>query len=126
MDDAQLRTIWQQRQKRPGFGHLSQSLTFLMKRTLAKKVRQLQNLAEIWDEVIPQNLAEHTALESFSQGVLTVIVDSASHRFHLETLLRSGIFKEIQSRSIGAINRVKIVPGQFSSVDMAGQQRYEF
>ena len=81
MDDARLRTIWQQRQFRQRSSHLSEPLTFLMKHTLAKKVQQLGKLAEIWDQVVPQEIVAHTAVESFSRGVLTVLVDSASHRF---------------------------------------------
>ncbi len=74
------------------------------------------NLSVIWDEVIPAEIADHTALESFSRGVLTVLVDSAPHRFQLQTLLNSGLTKVIQQRFSGAINRVKLVPGQFHSV----------
>ena len=126
MDDAQLRTVWQQRQLRTNADQLSGPLAFLMKHTLAKRVRQLRNLADIWDEVIPEPIAEHTALESFNSGVLTVMVDSASHRFHLDTLLRGGLMRELRNRFVGALNKIRLMPGQFSSVDLAGQPRYEF
>lgn len=126
MDDAQLQTVWQHRQVRDSSSHLGQSLAVLMKHTLAKRVRQLSSLAEIWDQVVPAGIRDHTALENFSQGVLTVMVDSASHRFALQNLLRGGLQTEIQSRFPGAINRIRLVPGQFYAVDLAGQQRYEF
>ena len=98
----------------------------LMKYTLAKRVRQLADLAEIWDEVIPEPVRDHTALESFQRGVLTVVVDSASHRFQLKTLLAGGLLKELRARFSGSLGRVRLVPGQFSSVDVAGQRRYEW
>jgi predicted nucleic acid-binding Zn ribbon protein len=126
MDDAQLRTVWQQRQIDDRVAHLSQPLAVLTKRVLAKKVRQLSRLAAIWDEIVPQAIAEHTALESFVRGTLTVIVDTASHRFQLHTLLSNGLLKNLQSRFSGALERVKLVPGQFNSVDVAGSARYEF
>lgn len=126
MDDSQLRTVWQQRQVKDRTAHLSQPLAVLMKHTLAKKVRQLGQLAEVWDEIIPQNIRDHTAMDSFQKGSLTVMVDSASHRFLLQTLLNNGLQKEIQSRFSGAINKIRLVPGQFYAVDMAGQKRYEF
>ena len=119
MDDARLQTIWQQRQCSDYFSRLHEPLTILMKHSLGKKVRQLGNLSVIWDEVIPPEIAEHTALESFSRGVLTVLVDSAAHRFQLQTLLNGGLTKVIQQRFSGAINRVKLAPGQFHSVDTA-------
>jgi predicted nucleic acid-binding Zn ribbon protein len=126
MDEAQLRTVWQQRQFRDGATHIGEPLAVLMKHTLAKRVRQLASLAAIWDELIPVPIREHTALENFQRGVLTVVVDSAPHRFQLRTLLTGGLLKELQARFSGALGRVRLVPGQFSSVDLAGRQRYEF
>jgi hypothetical protein len=126
MDDAQLHTVWQQRQSRSQPVPLGPSLTFLMKHTLAKRVHRLSKLAEIWDDVIPEPIREHTALESFHRGVLTVVVDSAAQRFHLQTLLTGGLMKEIQARFAGALNKVRLVPGQFYSVDFNGARRYEF
>ncbi|HUT01601.1 MAG TPA: DciA family protein [Phycisphaerae bacterium] len=126
MDDAQLRTVWQQRQFRHEAIHVGQPLAVFMKHTLGKRVRQLAKLAEIWDEVIPESIREHTALESFRRDVLTVIVDSAPHRFQLKTLLSAGLLKGLRSRFSGALDRVRLVSGQFSSVDVAGQRRYEW
>lgn len=126
MDDAQLMTVWQQRQGPPAPSHLSGSLGMLMKRRLAKRVRQLSRLAEVWDEVVPGNIRDHTALDGFQDGTLTVLVDSSSHRFQLQTLLSAGLLKEIQQRLPQALNKVKLVPGQFYSVDLSGSPRYEF
>ncbi len=126
MDDAQLQTVWLQRQFDDRVSHLSHPLGLFMKHTLAKRIRQLRNLGEIWDEVIPESLRKHTALESLNRGVLTVTVDSAPHRFQLQTLLNGGLTREIQLRFSGALNRIRVVPGQFSTVDISGNQRYEF
>ena len=118
MDDAKLRTIWQQRQPHDRIVTLSQPLAILMKRELARKARQLGKLATIWDEVIPEEIASHTALESLSGGVLTVLVDSSSHRFQLDVLLRGGLLREIRSRFDGALNRIKLQPGQFAAIEV--------
>ena len=126
MDDAQLRTVWQQRQFDDRIAPLSQPLGAFMKRVLAKRVRRLSRLAAIWDEVIPPQIGEHTALESFNGGVLRVLVDSAPHRFQLQTLLSGGLQREIQRRFEGPLNKVRLVPGQFYAVDLAGEARYEF
>lgn len=125
MDDAQLRTVWQQRRLGDRAVPLSQPLTMLMKHTLAKRVRQLSRLAAIWDEVLPDPIRRHTALESFHRGVLTVIVDSSAHRFQLQTLLAGGLEREIRARFPGALSKVRLVPGQFLAVDLAGAGRYE-
>lgn len=125
MDDAQLRTVWQQRQAIDRMSHVSGPLTLLMKRKLAKRVRQLSSLAAVWDEMVPQAIRDHTALEGFQAGVLTVIVDSSSHRFQLQTILAGGLLREIQSRLPMAVNKIRLTPGQFFSVDVSGSPRYE-
>jgi len=126
MDDAQLRTIWQQRQVRDVSAHVSAPLNLLMNHTLAKRVEQLGRLASLWDEIIPGPIAKRTALESLNRGLLTVVVDSASHRFQLQTLLAAGLEKELKTRYSGTLNKIRIKPGQFYSIDLAGQPRYEF
>jgi len=125
MDDAQLKTIWQQRRPADAGTPLSAPLSLFMKRVLAKRVRQLSALAFVWDELVPEAVRDHTALESFVGGTLTVTVDSASHRFQLKTLLDGGLLKQIQSRLPMALNKVRLVPGQFYT-DVNGEQRYEF
>ncbi len=126
MDDQQLKTAWQNRQVHDEVTHLSGPVATFMKHTLAKRVRNLGELAVAWDEVIPADLREHTALEGFSRGTLTVLVDSAAHRFQLEMLLKGGIQKALAERIPGALNRIKLMPGQFCSVDIDGRRRYEF
>ncbi|MBT3199767.1 MAG: DUF721 domain-containing protein [Phycisphaerales bacterium] len=126
MDDTQLRTLWLQKQPHERTSHLAESMTILMKHKLGKKVRQLSKLAAVWDEVLPSTVRHHTALESFQRGVLTVMVDSASHRYQLQTLLTAGLMKEIQTRFNGPLNKVRLIPGQFASVDLVtGTRRYD-
>jgi hypothetical protein len=113
MDDAQLRTVWQQRQFGPPAVPLAHPLALVMK-PLRKIVRQLGPLAAIWEEVIPPGILEHTALDGLCSGVLTVLVDSSPHRFQLRQLLDGGLLAEIRSRFRGALNKVRLEPGQFA------------
>ncbi|MFP4105220.1 MAG: DUF721 domain-containing protein [Phycisphaerae bacterium] len=126
MDDAQLHTVFQQRRFDTPLTSIGQPVAMFMKHTLEKRVRQLSKLAEAWDAVIPEDIREHTALETFSRGTLTVMVDSAPHRFKLQMLLNGGLKAQLQENFPGAINKVRLVPGQFYAVDVAGQPRYEF
>jgi hypothetical protein len=126
MDDRQLRTAWQNRQQHDATTQLGGPLTMLMQHTLRKRVRQLGELARAWDQIVPEEFQEHTALESFCRGTLTVLVDSAPHRYQLETLLREGLLRSLTQRFSGALNRVRLVPGQFYSVDVEGYPRYSF
>lgn len=126
MDDAKLRTVWQQRQFNDRSVPLSQPLAVLMKHVLAKRARQVGKISRIWDSVIPHPIRDHTALESFHRGNLTVMVDSAAHRYQLQTLLTGGLMEEIRNRFAGPLNKIRLIPGQFSSIDLSGSPRYEF
>ena len=125
MDDAQLQTVWHQRQIRDNAEPISGPIAMLVKHQLGKRVRQLHQLAEVWDELLPDAIAEHTALESFSRGTLTVMADTAAHRFQLESLLRGGLLRMLQQRLGSSLAKVKVIPGQFYSVDMDGRPRYD-
>ena len=126
MDDSQLQTLWLQRQPEDRVSHLAGPMAILMKHTLGKKVRQLSKLAVVWDEVLPATIREHTALDSFRRGVLTVMVDSSSHRYQLQMLLTAGLMTEIRNRFSGPLNKIRLVPGQFSSIDLeTGTKRYD-
>lgn len=127
MDDAQLQTIWQQRQPRYRAASVAEPLAMLMKQRLSRRVKQLGQLGSIWAELVPDAIREHAALERFTSGVLTVMVDTAARRFELQTLLRGGLERAIQSRFAGSLRRIKLVPGQFYTVDQeTGAKRYSF
>lgn len=126
MDERQLKTAWQNRQSDETIRHMAEPMAMFMKHTLAKRVRRLGAVAGAWDEVIPSELREHTAVEGYYRGTLTVIVDSAAHRFQLNSLLAGGLRKQLAERFPGPLNRIKLVPGQFYSVDIEGNRRYNF
>ena len=126
MDDSQLRTLWLQKQTNDHTSHLAAPMAVLMKHKIGKKVRQLGKLAAVWDDILPATIREHTALDSFQRGVLTVLVDSSSHRYQLQTLLTAGLMKEIRTRFSGPLDKIRLVPGQFSSIDLeTGEKRYD-
>ncbi len=126
MDDAQLHTIWQQRRAEHRIVPLAEPLGILMKHHLERRIKQLGDLAVLWDDVIPAGIRHHTALETFRRGVLTVLVDSAAHRFQLQTLLTGGLLKALQQRFRGPLNKVRLLPGRFYGLDReTGQKRYD-
>lgn len=125
MDDVLLQTIWQQRRPADRASHVSGPVQMLMKYRLAKRVRALSQMARIWDELVPEDIRDHTALERLERGTLTVMVDSAAHRFRLQMLLNGGLLGDIRQRFSGALNKIRLIPGQFYSVDLAGGVRYE-
>ncbi|HNX26412.1 MAG TPA: DciA family protein [Phycisphaerae bacterium] len=106
---------------------LAAPLTMLMKHQIGRRVKKLSELSVIWDELLPDIIREHTVLDDFNNGTLKVVVDSPAVRFELQTILRSGIERELKTRFGGALNKIKIVPGQFYTLDReTGQPRYSF
>ena len=128
MDDAQLRTVWQQRQIDDRIAHVSQPLAILTKHVLAKRFRQLSNLAAIWDEIDPRRHRRAHRAGEFLSTPRRADGDGGLGPPSLPapTLLDGGLMREIQARFRGALNKVRLVPGQFYSVDLAGRPRYEF
>ena len=118
MDEWRLQNVWRNRQRPQRMIPLGEPLAFLVKQRLAKRVRQIGQLSAVWDECIPEPIRDHAALVTFSRGTLTVAVDSAAHRYQLQTLLADGLIDAIRERFSGPLNRVKLVPGTFDYLDM--------
>ena len=69
--------------------------------------KKFGELVELWERLVPGDLAVHTSLSNFRAGVLHVSVDSSSAAFELDRLLRSGIEAELRRQFRGTLVRVK-------------------
>jgi hypothetical protein len=69
--------------------------------------RRLGQLIGLWQELMPQQVADHTALSGLRHGVLHVIVDSAATAFEVDRLLRSGVEARLKQRFRGSLMRVR-------------------
>ncbi|MCE9590891.1 MAG: DUF721 domain-containing protein [Planctomycetes bacterium] len=82
------------------------------KREIEKPYKQLATIAPVWMELVPAELAAHTRLESFSKGVLRVVVDSSSRLYELDRLLREGLQERIITAHKGpAFRKVQLKVG---------------
>lgn len=80
------------------------------KREVAAPHKQLGPIVELWTTLVPEDLAAHTRLQALRGGVLTVGVDSASHLYSLDRLLRAGLeSKMINARPGPIFRRVRLV-----------------
>lgn len=88
------------------------SLGFLadqFKREVARPFKQLGDLAELWNELLPDEVAVGTRLESLQRGVLNVAVDSSARLYEIDRRLREGLERELVTRHKGAaFRRVKL------------------
>ena len=65
------------------------------KTSVEKRQTKFAKIADCWFTLVPKTLSDHCALESFSRGSLTVMVDSASHLYELKQLLLAGLEKQL-------------------------------
>ncbi|HEY8667456.1 MAG TPA: DciA family protein [Tepidisphaeraceae bacterium] len=79
----------------PATASLREELIGFFKQSVEKRQTKIGVIGECWQKLVPEMFCEHCALESFSRGTLTVIVDSASHLYELKQLLLAGLQKQI-------------------------------
>jgi hypothetical protein len=81
---------------------------------LEKRDRKLGKIADCWVQLVPRLLQEHTALEGFSRGTLSVLVDSSAHLYDLKQLLLAGLEKQLilACKSAG-LRKVNLKPGRW-------------
>lgn len=82
--------VWPEKAKKIGDFLPSQ-----FKRDVEKPFKQLATITPVWAELVPADLASHTRLESFSRGVLKVVVDSSARLYELDRLLRAGLEQKL-------------------------------
>jgi hypothetical protein len=75
--------------------------------SVARPMAKLEGVAELWQQHLPGNILRHCRLVGFHRGTLNVTLDSAAVRAELETKLRSGLLRVLQTGSRGALYRVK-------------------
>jgi hypothetical protein len=85
---------------------------------IEKQGRKFGKVGAAWSQLVPEAIQEHCALESFSRGSLTVLVDSSSHLYDLKHLLLAGLERQIilACKSEG-LRKVALKAGQWYSGD---------
>ena len=77
----------------------------------ARTHRRLGEIIELWEQVIPAELAAHTRITTLRGGMLYVDADSASDRFELDRVLREGAEQELRRRYGGTRVGVRVKIG---------------
>jgi hypothetical protein len=106
---------------------LGPELIDFFKQSVTKRQTKLVKVAECWSSLIPPLLNDHCALESYSRGTLTVIVDSASHLYELKQVLLSGLEKQLlfACKSSG-LRKIMLRPGRWYEGDSSNERRLRF
>ena len=120
---AELRRLGRVKYEAPvEVGKLGPAMIGFFKQSVEKRQSKLVKIADCFARMVPASLAEHCAIDSFSRGTLTVVVDTASHLFDMKTLLLAGLQEQLKvaCKTTGLV-KVNLRPGRWYDGD--GQNR---
>jgi len=105
---------------------LGQEMIAFFKQSVQKRQSKLGKIAECWAQLVPETLLAHCALESYTRGQLTVIVDSSSHLYELKQLLLAGLQQQLLlACKSGGLRKITLKPGRWYQ-EMPDQRRVRF
>ena len=107
-------------------GKLGTEVVQFFKQSVDKRQRKFGKIAQCWSQLVPENLAEHCALESLHRGQLTVIVDSSSHLYELKQMLLERLENQLKSACHSAgLRKVVLKPGRwYEGKDSSARVRF--
>jgi CheY-like chemotaxis protein len=73
-----------------------------------KTQKRLGAIIDLWEELMPTDMAARTRIQSLRGGTLHVAVDSSATSYELDRLLREGLEAELRSRYRGTLIRVRL------------------
>lgn len=77
-------------------------------RSLKKTNKQLGQIQEAWDELVPQQLQRVAVPLSFRGGILEVTVDGSPTAYQLNRLIRSGLLRQLQEKCSGTLKKIRV------------------
>ena len=112
MDERVSQKQLEQLRKHRVFKDRDFSLGFMKRKfkvEIEKPFKQISDLVEVWQRMVPEHIEPHTKLESLNRGMLRVVVESNSWLYELDKVLRSGLQQQIISEFKGkAFRRVQL------------------
>ncbi len=73
--------------------------------------KQLGSFVELWESVLPDELAVHTRVTGLRSGVVQVTVDTSATAYELDRCLREGLEQQMRRAYGRTLLRVKITVG---------------
>lgn len=81
-------------------------------RHASRTQRRLATIIELWEAVIPSELAARTSVTGLRGGVLFVRVDSAAVAYELDRCLRDGLEQTLRSKFPSTLVRIRVTTGR--------------
>lgn len=79
--------------------------------------KRLGALIQLWETLVPKELADHTRVSGIRGGVGHVVVDSAATAYELDRHLRGGLEDQIRQRYPATLVRIRVTVGNTSGQD---------
>ena len=80
----------------------------LFEKKISPKHARYEKISQIWEELLPRELAKHCRIDNFVGGQLRVKVDSPAHLYELKTCSES-LLEELNRNFSGArIREIKL------------------
>ena len=98
----------------PPMAALGAEMLMFFKQSIEKRQAKFGKIGKCWAQLVPETLADHCALDSFSRGTLTVLVDSSSHLYELKQLLLAGLQQQLLLACANAgLRKINLRPGRW-------------
>ena len=80
--------------------------------------KKFSGLSQAWEELLPTELVEHCCLDSLQAGKLKVLVDSSSHLFEMNLLVKEGLVDHLRQKCPqSGLSEINLVRGSWYHVD---------
>ena len=106
---------------------LGEQMIDFFKQSVVRRQTKLAAIAQSWVQLVPPMLSDHCALDGYTRGSLTVMVDSASHLYELRQLLLAGLQDQLLMACKGAgLRKITLRPGRWYHGDGPSDRRVRF
>ncbi len=99
---------------RPGPDTSIAELVAATARDATRTHKRLGALIQLWESLVPKELANHTRVSGIRGGVGHVVVDSAATAYELDRHLRGGLEDQIRQRYPATLIRIRLTVGNAS------------
>jgi predicted nucleic acid-binding Zn ribbon protein len=107
---------WQKKPRRPEAVRLGDVTRELMENRISPQQARFGPIAELWNQLLPQELRRHCKIAGISGGQLKVLVDLPAYMYELQ-LCSSELLSEMQRQCPRAnIKKIKFVVGSKARV----------
>jgi Dna[CI] antecedent, DciA len=111
----------------PAAAALGEHMIDFFKQSVVRRQTKLAAIAQAWVSLVPPMFSDHCALDSYTRGALTVMVDSAAHLYELRQLLLAGLQDQLllACKSTG-LRKISLRPGRWYHGDGPADRRVRF